>query len=425
MSLRVSLGEVHVLVVVGVVVAVPCCLRVEKKAELIDSETLSHLKSYKYSSVDKSYISNYILRHYWNYCASLMPLWLAPNVITLIGLIFIYINVLCILIYVPDLVGPGPSWLYFSFGAGLWLYSTMDNIDGKQARRTGSSSPLGELFDHGIDSLNCTLGGLIETACMGLGPTRTGAFITMVSCLAMFFSTWETYHTHTLYLGYFNGPTEGIIIAVGLMIISGIYGPEIWQKTLLDILPVLSFLPARVGNTPLRDVFATIVALAFFTAHLPFCVYNVYEARKSRHQPFLPTLKEWVPFVWSALSVYIWLDSPYSVLLSENHLVLFALATSFSFGRVTTKIILAHLTKQPFPYWTILVVPVYIAPLLFYWLPSLGVTLFTGQFELLYLWSYAIFSFTYFMAWARVVINAICDYLGINCFTIKTSAKAD
>lgn len=26
-------------------------------------------------------------------------------------------------------------------------YSTMDNIDGKQARRTGSSSPLGELFE--------------------------------------------------------------------------------------------------------------------------------------------------------------------------------------------------------------------------------------------------------------------------------------
>jgi hypothetical protein len=26
-------------------------------------------------------------------------------------------------------------------------YSTMDNIDGKQARRTGTSSPLGELFE--------------------------------------------------------------------------------------------------------------------------------------------------------------------------------------------------------------------------------------------------------------------------------------
>lgn len=27
-------------------------------------------------------------------------------------------------------------------------YSTMDNVDGKQARRTGSSSPLGELFEY-------------------------------------------------------------------------------------------------------------------------------------------------------------------------------------------------------------------------------------------------------------------------------------
>lgn len=27
-------------------------------------------------------------------------------------------------------------------------YSTMDNLDGKQARRTGTSSPLGELFEY-------------------------------------------------------------------------------------------------------------------------------------------------------------------------------------------------------------------------------------------------------------------------------------
>lgn len=30
----------------------------------------------------------------------------------------------------------------------------MDAIDGKQARRTGTSSPLGELFDHGCDAIN-------------------------------------------------------------------------------------------------------------------------------------------------------------------------------------------------------------------------------------------------------------------------------
>jgi len=30
------------------------------------------------------------------------------------------------------------------------LYSTFDNVDGRQARRTKSSSALGELFDHGL-----------------------------------------------------------------------------------------------------------------------------------------------------------------------------------------------------------------------------------------------------------------------------------
>ncbi len=29
----------------------------------------------------------------------------------------------------------------------------LDNMDGKQARRTGTSSPLGMMFDHGCDAL--------------------------------------------------------------------------------------------------------------------------------------------------------------------------------------------------------------------------------------------------------------------------------
>jgi hypothetical protein len=31
----------------------------------------------------------------------------------------------------------------------MMLMQTFDAVDGKQARRTNSSSPLGELFDHG------------------------------------------------------------------------------------------------------------------------------------------------------------------------------------------------------------------------------------------------------------------------------------
>jgi ethanolaminephosphotransferase len=65
-------------------------------------------------------------------------------------------------------------------------------------------------YSHGIDSLNCTLASLLETAALGFGATPLGAFTALIPTLAMFFSTWETYHTHTLYLGYFNGPTGEI-----------------------------------------------------------------------------------------------------------------------------------------------------------------------------------------------------------------------
>ena len=117
--------------------------------------------SYRYSAVDRSPIARYILTPYWKYITTLMPMWLAPNLITLLGLICILINVITVMVLVPDFIGPGPTWMYWSFVLGLWLYSTFDNVDGKQARRTGltipflisflgSSSPLGELFDHGI-----------------------------------------------------------------------------------------------------------------------------------------------------------------------------------------------------------------------------------------------------------------------------------
>jgi ethanolaminephosphotransferase len=58
--------------------------------------------------------------------------------------------------------------------ACLFAYQTLDNLDGRQvppptrplrasqhrrrqARRTNSSSPLGLLFDHGVDALNTTV----------------------------------------------------------------------------------------------------------------------------------------------------------------------------------------------------------------------------------------------------------------------------
>ncbi|KAI9842369.1 MAG: hypothetical protein M1837_007289 [Sclerophora amabilis] len=96
--------------------------------ECVSEEALSHLKTYKYSSVDKSLISRYILKHYWNGFVELLPMWLAPNMVTLLGFCFILTNVACLEIWMPDLVGPGPSWLYYSFAFGLWMWERPSSI---------------------------------------------------------------------------------------------------------------------------------------------------------------------------------------------------------------------------------------------------------------------------------------------------------
>ena len=280
----------------------------------------------------------------------------------------------------------------------------MDNIDGKQARRTGTSSPLGELFDHGIDSLNCTLASLFEAAAMGFGASKTGAFTALIATLPMFFSTWETYHTHTLYLGYFNGPTEGLLIATSMMAVSGIYGPEVWSTPLTKVLPFLhQYLEA---DTTLRDLWIPIIFGVFLIAHLPACVYNVYCARSKQNLPTLPLLLEWTPMLLFSASTAAWLGSPHSYLLRDNHLLLFCLTMSLVFGRMTTKIILAHLTAQPFPYWTIMLAPLMAGAVLAN-LPAVGLQpLFNSVSELWYLRAYLVFACVVYGRWAYLVINS-------------------
>lgn len=302
----------------------------------------------------------------------------------------------------------------------------MDNIDGKQARRTGTSSPLGELFDHGIDSLNCTLASLCEVAAVGLGTTPAGVFTALVPCLPMFFSTWETYHTHTLYLGVFNGPTEGLIIACTIMLIAGWNGPGVFAIPFYHLSPTIlgpSGILSDFGHLSFLDLWIPIIVLSLFGAHVPFCVSNVVQARRKNNLPVLPVFLEWTPMVIFTAAIGAWLYSPHSTLMRENHLVLFCLTMSFVFGRMTTKIILAHLTHQPFPYWTVMLWPL-IGGAILANLPIFGFQPVSKEFELWYMRGYFVFSLVVYFRWAFLVINAICEFLGINCLTIPHTPQA-
>jgi ethanolaminephosphotransferase len=242
----------------------------------------------------------------------------------------------------------------------------------------------------------------------------------------MFFSTWETYHTHTLYLGYFNGPTEGLILACTIMILSGIYGPEIWSTPLIKLLPSYE---EYLGLITFRDLWVPIILFTFFVAHLPACIVNVARARRAQNLPLAPLFWEWTPLFVFVISTTAWLGSPYSFILKDNHLVLYCLTMSLVFGRMTTKIILAHLTRQSFPYWTVMLVPMIGGALLvnhpYFTLSGTTIGPVSANFELWYLRGYFVFAAIVYGRWAHLVITSICNFLGINCLTIPSKPKSE
>ncbi|KAI8328939.1 CDP-alcohol phosphatidyltransferase-domain-containing protein [Choanephora cucurbitarum] len=391
-------------------------------SDFLTKDQLRALDSYKYSAIDRSFTTKYVLSHYWNWCVQFFPMNMAPNLITLTGLFFMIFNVGLAVIFAPNMGAgedeAGPNWIYFSFAIGLWLYSTFDNVDGKQARRTGTSSPLGELFDHGCDAVNCSFAAVLQATAIGLGHSKASVILYAIAMLGFYLSTAEEYHTGVLYLGYINAPTEGVVLTCIVFVLSGIYGPGMWNTPIGE---VTSMLPKSLDEMPISHAIIWWIGILFLFTHAPACLYAMYKACKRKGQPFLQTIiVQNIPIATYIICLYLWVTSPHSTLLTHQHFILFTITTGIVFGRMATKIILAHLTKSPFPRFTILLVPLIMGAVLTnisLWDSSID-PVFTPESEMLFLVGYFIFAFVIYMRWALIVINSFCEYLGIKCLTI-------
>ena len=112
------------------------------KRNYMSKEALVHLKNYKYVSGEYS-IMDKVLTPYWNWVVELLPMWMAPNLVTLTGLLIVIASTFMYLPFDHTLSGSFPPLCYIISALSLFAYQTLDAIDGKQARRTGTSSPLG------------------------------------------------------------------------------------------------------------------------------------------------------------------------------------------------------------------------------------------------------------------------------------------
>ncbi|KAG6654040.1 hypothetical protein CIPAW_05G118500 [Carya illinoinensis] len=385
----------------------------------IGAHGVAALHRYKYSGVDHSYAAKYVLQPFWSRVVNFFPLWMPILFvfcqITLMGFILLGISALLGYIYSPRLDTPPPRWVYVAHGLLLFLYQTFDAVDGKQARRTNSSSPLGELFDHGCDALACALEALAfgSTAMCG----RSTFWYWVISAIPFYCATWEHYFTNTLILPAINGPTEGLMLIYLSHIFTAIVGAEWWVQQFGKSIPLFSWVPI------LKEIPTNITVLLLMTAFgvIPTVtcnIHNVYKVVQGRKGSMLLALAMLCPFATLLGGVLVWdYLSPSDIMGNYPHLVV--LGTGLAFGFLVGRMILAHLCDEPKGLKTnmclsLLYLPFAIANALTARLND-GVPLVDESLVLLL---YCLFSAGLYVHFATSVVHEITSALGIYCFRI-------
>ena len=222
----------------------------------------------------------------------------SPNAITVLGLLPAAACSFLAAYLAPGFGGqPVSPHLAAATGAAMFFYSTMDNMDGKQARRAGASSALGLLVDHGCDAVNAALISWLAVAVVAGAQAGTWQLFAwwLVPNVPFLFATWEEFHTGRFVLPIINGPNEGLMTIVAVLVATAFLGRDaVWG---FDSLGPSAPLPLRAAAwfvAPIID-FANAVGPA--ASRAPPIVPDA--AAWFNHLPFgpLPILAPYLPLV--------------------------------------------------------------------------------------------------------------------------------
>jgi len=293
---------------------------------------------------------------------------------------------------------------------------------------------------------NTTLEAIITAQALNLGRSWW-TFASQVAALANFYlTTWEEYHTGSLYLGVFSGPVEGILMLVGVYLITGIFGPSFWDTGLLDFLHLshISFITNMVPNIGLNVTFMIIGAFGL-GYNILSSYANVRKAMRASGQSTKKPLLLLIPFLFSAGMQLAWLihpgledpELPAAIKLSRSSsssgtdgftilqsslFVPFLCAWGLQFAHQVGRMILAHVTKGPFPMWD------------WVWIMSVvgavdsnlpriagmpSILQSTPLLTALFVYATLLISLIAYARFCTLVINDITNFMGIACFTVR------
>ena len=226
----------------------------------LEERDIHELKTYAYCSGPTTKLDG-LLDAVAERIVALLPRTLSPNAITLFGFAMQAFSTYLLAVSSSERVR-----VVLLVDALLsLLYVIVDSLDGKQARRLKRSSPLGQLLDHGCDSLNafCFLFSVIKATGIE-DPAVASLLFAVIGCVFVSFQLIE-YFQNVLFFGTpLVSVTECELGCVLLSLLASLFGPSLWDLSFFH-LPwtlrdgVVAFIVAVIGGavllTNIRVVF--------------------------------------------------------------------------------------------------------------------------------------------------------------------------
>lgn len=371
------------------------------KKDFISKEGESNLPNYKYSGTDKSILYKHVFSPTAEFVVqNFIPNWLAPNVITLVGFLCTLIPHFLVWNAAGNSIGGEvPSSLWFLTAIGQFTYMILDNADGKQARKTKSSSPLGLLFDHGCDAMNTFVTAITFFTALNLGNGGWSIFGYFITFSSFFLATWEEYYCEELVLGVINGVNEGLAGIGFMFIITGIFGSNIWLTKIFDF---------QLNH---------IIVICFTTLAVVTLFGHFQTVKIKAPELFNDAIKHLATYALLGATCFIVYNFSLSNVLATPACRFFIYFIGFSFAKLVGILQASHTAHVPFnQFRTSIILPC----LLINGIIILGAFRgkpITNEISMIYI--AALFSLIAHVHFILNIIKQFCRVLNINCLRIR------
>lgn len=352
---------------------------------------------------------------FWNWCVQFCPVWVAPNLLTFTGFLLTVLNFFVFSYYdygfyalTAENVSKDyiPSWVWAVSAVNLFVAYTLDGIDGKQARRTGTSGPLGELFDHGLDSYSAVLIPTFLYSIFGRDEVSTLRFLFLIwNIFFNFYLThWEKYNTGVMFLPW--GYDFTMIGSCILLLVTSVFGPEAWH------------IPLPGGITP-GVVFEFVLYFSAMLTSQTVILWNIYKSYRDgtgKMRSFSEAVRPLVPlFIFFALSSAWAIYSPTDIINRAPRI--FYILTGTIFSNINCRLIVSQMSDTRCEVFNGLLIP-YAAVMAVVFGCAVS-----PNTELLLLSALCVASSIAHIYYGTKVVQEMCDHFNIECFHIKPKIK--